>query len=135
MFVDELTIREFRGIRTCKGPLKLSNFTVMIGRNNSGKSTILEALSLLPSPHTRSFINGSSKIKNIINLHHSKALQYLYAGSSQIEYRLKDITFKIEPTPNILIVVMSDPPGYFVLICKLQKGIKSNLRGIIFACF
>ena len=53
MFVNSLNIKEFRGIKYCKGRIKFSNFTVIIGRNNSGKSTILEALSLLPHPEIR----------------------------------------------------------------------------------
>ena len=39
---------EFRGIKRCRKPVKLSRFTVLIGRNNSGKTSILEAISMLP---------------------------------------------------------------------------------------
>jgi predicted ATP-dependent endonuclease of OLD family len=39
-----MDIKEFRGIECCKTPLSLSNFTVLVGRNNSGKSSILESL-------------------------------------------------------------------------------------------
>lgn len=93
MFVNKLVIKEFRGIKSCKNPIKLSNFTVLIGRNNSGKSTILEALSLLPSPKTIELISKTNKIDFLRDLHNSspdiknyKSLIYLYTGTSIIEY-------------------------------------------------
>jgi predicted ATP-dependent endonuclease of OLD family len=45
MQITELEIRNFRGIRT--GRVRFSTFTVLIGANNSGKTTITEALALL----------------------------------------------------------------------------------------
>lgn len=90
MFVDKLDIKEFRGIKSCVKPIAFSNFSVLIGRNNSGKSTILEALSLLPCPRIHDFIHGFSKIQYLTNLHQSqKRLLYLYAGSAKLEYHLK----------------------------------------------
>ncbi|MDF2956652.1 MAG: hypothetical protein OD814_000274 [Candidatus Alkanophagales archaeon MCA70_species_1] len=46
MFVSQVNIREFRGIRSCKKPLEFSKFTVLVGRNNSGNPFFLEKLSL-----------------------------------------------------------------------------------------
>jgi len=46
--IKQLTIRNFRGIK--EGTLDLSPLTVLLGANNSGKSTILEALFLAPNP-------------------------------------------------------------------------------------
>ncbi len=101
MIVKNLRIKEFRGIKSCKRPIELSNFTVLIGRNNSGKSTILEALSLLPSPQTSEYITGRNKIDFIRDLHNQwkspkdrpinyKSLIYQYAGTSTIEYNRID---------------------------------------------
>lgn len=45
--LQSIDISEFRGVRECETPLELSDFTVLIGRNNSGKSTVLEALHVL----------------------------------------------------------------------------------------
>ncbi len=91
MLIHKLSIKEFRGIRFCKDPIELSHLTILIGRNNSGKSTILEALSLLPSPNINDGITGRSKIDSLLNLRRSKLggykpLLYLYAGSSTINY-------------------------------------------------
>jgi AAA15 family ATPase/GTPase len=50
VFVSSLKLKEFRGIRETKVPLELTKFNVLVGRNNSGKSAIVQALSLLPHP-------------------------------------------------------------------------------------
>ena len=50
VFVKQLNIKEFRGIKKCKKLLEFSKFNVLLGRNNSGKSAVLQALSLLPHP-------------------------------------------------------------------------------------
>lgn len=104
MFVNKLTIKEFRGIKSCKGQIEFSNFTVLIGRNNSGKSTILEALSLLPSPTLTNFITNKKKIDYLKEvLHHYNALKYLYAGNSILEYELKnqgDVRVEIQEKGN-----------------------------------
>ena len=47
MRVSRLRVEGFRGIRTM-GWLELGKFNILVGPNNSGKTTILEALSLLP---------------------------------------------------------------------------------------
>lgn len=46
--IEKLELTNFRGIKS--GKLKLSPITIMLGPNNSGKSTILEALFLAPNP-------------------------------------------------------------------------------------
>lgn len=50
VFVSSVGLKEFRGIKEIKEPLKLAKFNVLVGRNNSGKSAIVHALSLLPHP-------------------------------------------------------------------------------------
>ena len=113
MFINSIIINEFRGIKKCKRPITLSNFTVLMGRNNSGKSTILEALSLIPFPITNEYITDVKKIDFLCALHkHSLSnnfkkdllvnynnLIYLYNGFSVIEY-IKDYEepFKITIT-------------------------------------
>lgn len=93
MFLTSLDIKEFRGIKSCEKPLRLNHFNVLIGRNNSGKSSILEALSLLPAPNIENYITKKSKINSLLELHKSKKegykpLLYLYAANSIIQYNL-----------------------------------------------
>ena len=95
MFVRSLNIKEFRGIKSCKNLIKFSNFNILIGKNNSGKSSILEALSLLPYPSIPRFISGNRRIEYLQRLHQSRRggqyrrLLYLYAGESTLEYTLE----------------------------------------------
>ena len=60
VFVSRLELREFRGVRIVKEPLELSDFTVLVGRNNSGKTTVLDALYLLPHPRAKHSIEISA---------------------------------------------------------------------------
>ena len=99
MFVSSLNIREFRGIKRCKGSIIFSNFTVIIGRNNSGKSTILEALSLLPHPESKNVINNQRRLTYLQALHPSgtnERLLYRYAGNSTLDYNINIRNFKID---------------------------------------
>ncbi len=46
--VKRLKLENFRGVK--KGEVELGNLTILVGSNNSAKTTILEALFLLPNP-------------------------------------------------------------------------------------
>ncbi len=48
MIIRKLKLTNFRGIK--KGEIELSDLTIILGSNDSGKTTILEALFLLPNP-------------------------------------------------------------------------------------
>ncbi len=98
MFVRSLNIKEFRGIKACDKALKFSNFTVLIGKNNAGKSSILEALSLLPEPGITDYFTRKNKINNLKDLHQGslKDLLYLYAGTSNLQFGIESSTATIE---------------------------------------
>jgi predicted ATP-dependent endonuclease of OLD family len=103
MLIEKLNIKEFRGIKECEKPLEFSKFNVLIGRNNSGKSTILEALSLLPYINTIDLVQGLKRIDVLKIEHHEdkykkayKGLLYLHAGTSFLEYYLPYGTLVIE---------------------------------------
>ncbi|MHA1488472.1 MAG: AAA family ATPase [Promethearchaeota archaeon] len=98
MFVKSLNIAEFRGIKRCDKALKFSKFTVLIGKNNSGKSSILEALSLLPDPKIDDYITNKTKIQNVEQIHNGsrKDLLYLYAGISKIQFGIESSSVIIE---------------------------------------
>ncbi len=87
MLVTQLDIKEFKGIKKFKKPIKLSKFTVMVGRNNSGKSSILEALSLLPHPFVIITPYGKSRRDLLVDLHHEKSsMVYGYSGTAEVDY-------------------------------------------------
>lgn len=92
MLIKELEMKEFRGVKSCLQPIKLSNFNALVGRNNSGKSTVLEALYLLPNPRVESVI---PKIKPRISYLQQNYgignLVYLYSGRAELKYNGGDI--------------------------------------------
>ena len=106
VLIREFYIREFRGIRETKEPIHLSQFNVLIGKNNSGKSAILEALSLFPVPfrgYSIPFI-GNSRLEFISKLHGGfDSLIYGYSGMAEIRFTLDNakVTYRIDDHGNV----------------------------------
>jgi len=97
MFVSQVDIEEFRGIRRCKKPLELSKFTVLVGRNNSGKSSVLEALSLLPRPKSVLYPWGMKRGLFLVKLHGGRdSLVYGYSGKARIRYTINGSTWVLD---------------------------------------
>ncbi|MCD6484461.1 MAG: AAA family ATPase [Candidatus Odinarchaeota archaeon] len=46
--IKELTLKDFKGIK--EGKIEFAPLTILLGSNNSGKTTVLEALFLIPNP-------------------------------------------------------------------------------------
>lgn len=96
---SEAKLENFRGVRRCKKPIKLGKFTLLIGANNSGKSTLLEALFFLPCPwdnYPLSII-GRGRLGIFEMLHSSRdALVYRYSGGARVECTLEDKQLTLE---------------------------------------
>lgn len=97
MFISQVDIEEFRGIKKCQEPLRLSKFNVLLGRNNAGKSTVLGALSLLPLPWHAGPI-GSLSRKDFLGelIGGPRSLVYAYSGKARVSYVINDSQWKIE---------------------------------------
>ena len=65
--IRQLKLRNFRGIK--EGEIELSNLTILVGSNNSGKTTILEALFLLPNPLRDVPYADWSAVRTVHHLH------------------------------------------------------------------
>ncbi|ALM74561.1 AAA family ATPase [Thermococcus barophilus] len=93
MLIEEIVeIKEFRGIKELAEPLSLKKFNVLIGKNNSGKSALLEALFLFPHPdRTYQLLPKSWSIKNFIGNRRSglKSLVYKYEGRTSLKFKAK----------------------------------------------
>jgi energy-coupling factor transporter ATP-binding protein EcfA2 len=101
MFVSSIDIKEFRGIEKCKTPLALSNFTVLIGRNNSGKSSVLEALSLLPFPVNPLPYTGENRLNFVEKLHGGRtSLVYGYSGTASLTFAVEEKAWEIRIGDN-----------------------------------
>jgi len=134
MFVSQINIKEFRGIKECKEPIELSKFTVVIGRNNSGKSTLLEALSLLPHPLVTDPLYENKKIDVLSGLHSGKPLIYKYAGVAEIEYFVDSRVLKFEIPVGSDKIEIADKmqwegePAKFVLFIPNDTRVLNELK-------
>lgn len=95
--ITEVDISEFRGIKKCSEPIKLTKFNVIIGRNNSGKSAFLEAISLMPIPNRNYHLPyyKLNRTQLINSLHSSKSLVYGYSGTAKFRYNLLNKKIKV----------------------------------------
>ena len=92
MFVNQVDLEEFRGVSKCQNPLVFADFTALVGRNNSGKTSVLEALSLLPTPHYGLPYYVENRVQFLSKLHSGKpSLIYAYSGSASIKYKIRGI--------------------------------------------
>lgn len=97
LFVSSIDIKEFRGIACCKTPLSLSEFTVLVGRNNSGKSSVLEALSLLPLYGFVLPYSNDNRLGILEKLHGGKSsMVYGYSGHALLTYKVLNKTWILE---------------------------------------
>jgi hypothetical protein len=74
----ELSLNNFRGIK--EGSINFKNLNILIGSNNSGKTTILEGLFLTPNPFRR-VPYGETAISVLSSLHstlYSEAYAFLF---------------------------------------------------------
>jgi predicted ATP-dependent endonuclease of OLD family len=65
--ITKLRIKNFRGIK--EGEIELAPLTILLGGNNSGNTTILEALFLAPNPFREVpyVIGGFTTHRNLLN--------------------------------------------------------------------
>ncbi|RLG80525.1 MAG: hypothetical protein DRO40_11035 [Thermoprotei archaeon] len=97
VLITSLSIENWRGIRRLEKPLKLKRFNILVGRNNTGKTSILEALALLPHPQLkRLYLRKIKGIEPTIEDYLAKthwgirSLMYKYANKVSINYTLND---------------------------------------------
>jgi energy-coupling factor transporter ATP-binding protein EcfA2 len=98
MFVSQINIQEFKGIKNCGKPLEFSEFTLLIGRNNSGKSSVLEALSLLPLPDAYNLqYYGNTRLQLLTALHGGRSsIVYGYSGTASLDYVIANKTWRVK---------------------------------------
>jgi len=102
MIISEIGISEFRGIKQLSKSIQLTKFNLIIGRNNSGKSSILEALYLAPHPSiTVKIPLVISRHEIVARLHSGFAsLVYGYSGKARIACRYKEKQVEIVLSSN-----------------------------------
>ena len=90
--VTDLTVENFRGIDECAEPIPLGDPTILIGRNNAGKTSLLEALYLLAGGQDP--ILGEMRYTRVASAH-GRRLAHQYTGESLIEAGVEDVTVEI----------------------------------------
>ena len=92
--VKTIDLREFRGIRELEKPIPLSSFNVLVGRNNAGKSAVLEALYLLSKPFRQQLSKpyGEEIHKFLSEIHGGPStLVYGKEGKASIKYSFRNV--------------------------------------------
>lgn len=79
--VTELSVENFRGIAECAEPIPLGDPTILIGRNNAGKTSLLEALYLLMGGTDP--VLGGPRYSRIASAH-GRRLAHQYTGESTV---------------------------------------------------
>ncbi|MEM2174312.1 MAG: AAA family ATPase [Candidatus Micrarchaeia archaeon] len=121
---ETINLEEFKGIRKCEKPINLSRFTLLMGTNNSGKSSILESLFLFPIPWPNYFIpllsGNIHKLEIFRYLHKSEeSLIYRYSGSSTVYCKIEGKLFELR---------ILEKGKKFELVT--EKGILVDIHGI-----
>ena len=136
--VDGVYIEGFRGIRRLSREIKFRKFNVVIGRNNVGKTALLEALYLLPSPYTSNPFTGESRLAFVSSMHSGhRGLVYGYADSAKIVYRVKDLKIVVEICADGGARVYIDDRAVTEIECveRLSKVLnipRDDVRNLIF---
>jgi len=113
MLIKSISLSDFRGVRETKDKINFTEFTVLIGRNNSGKTSILEALSLFSipfsgNPNYNIPITGVSKLDFFTELHgHYNSILYGYTGEAKITYSINnsEVIFLLKESKNNFQVI------------------------------
>src|SRR5690554_1175747 len=82
MYIRELNITNFRGFKRLTKILFTNNINVIVGANNSGKTTIIKALELL-------FSDGTSKRLSIDDFNHNTSITELKMNAPKITISAK----------------------------------------------
>ncbi len=106
-----LYLKEYGGVKKCEKPLEFKKFTVLIGPNNSAKTTVLTALFHFPIPK---WVWGGFPsillkdkpvfIQEYLNRPH-RSLIYRYSGQATIEADLEQDKLKILKIRRFKIII------------------------------
>lgn len=150
LFNKVKSIEEFRGIKKLSGTLKLSKLNVLIGRNNSGKTTLLQALFSFPSS-TESYPPAKPKRRFLQDeMWKLRSFVYKYSGKAtltfHVNYGERSQEFRLEIDDSGTSDVfkdgtkMSEPPeirsiAYFPyntkFLSSLDQYLKNNEEKIV----
>jgi len=121
---------EFKGIKKCEKPIELAKFTLLIGPNNAGKTSILEGIFFLPTPWNFSMPFIDKTRLDIFSMIHknTESLVYCYSGKATIRVELegKPIELNVYPNGSFKVVILGKQYDDLSSIAALLRGNSSS---------
>jgi len=139
--IESVELEEFKGIRACREPIRLGRFTILIGRNNSGKTSVLEAIAFL-TPHSLSSPTEGLPLlgswPDVIKMLHGglSSLIYGYTGEATITYSVSGRKVKraLRPSGKVRSWIDGeeiDPTTYKIALAE-SLSVKSEILDGLF---
>ncbi|MET1101742.1 MAG: AAA family ATPase [Pyrodictiaceae archaeon] len=135
MLVRRVRLENFRGV--VRGEVEFSPLTILLGPNNAGKTTILEALLLIHGINRE--VIGGLRVADILSESHAtlKAgglfhLLHKYSGTSKLLYHvstLGDVELTIERRNRSLVFTYAWEKGYCNITCVGTSCSSVVIRG------
>jgi ABC-type ATPase involved in cell division len=117
--IKRLRIENFKGV--VEGEVELDKLTILVGPNNSGKTTILEALFLAPNPLRLVPYVPQTAVQLLLEYHKTlfeKGYTFLFnkyiANNMVIKVDDRELLFKKDIGTRIAIYTNYSPSGYFL---------------------
>ncbi len=115
--IHQLRLRNFKGV--VEGKAELDKLTILVGPNNSGKTTILEALFLAPNPLRQIPYVPSTAVQLLLEYHKTLSetgytflLNKYIAKNMVIKVDDRELLFTKDSGSGIAIYTSYLPPGY-----------------------
>ncbi len=115
--IHQLRLRNFKGV--VEGEAELDKLTILVGPNNSGKTTILEALFLAPNPLRQIPYVPSTAVQLLLEYHKTLSetgytflLNKYIAKNMVIKVDDRELLFTKDSGSGIAIYTSYLPPGY-----------------------
>jgi len=120
--IEKLRLENFKGV--VEGEIELDKLTILVGPNNSGKTTILEALFLAPNPLRQVPYVPSMAVallsayhKTLSEVGYSFLLNRYVAENASIKVDEKELLFT-KSELGLMVCTNYSPPGYALNKCR-----------------
>jgi len=136
--IRQLVIKNFRGIK--EGTIELSPLTILLGANNSGKSTILEALFLAPNPfRTTPYHTGlygyDSALITLYYLHQTLDYKGYTFFAHNYTSTLSEIEWEEKDKKYIFKIINIGDNIYFYTNRQSPRPLEVKLGEVTYPCF
>lgn len=129
VMIKGLRLKNFKGIKS--GEIELAPLTILLGANNSGKTTVLEALFLAPNPSRRVPYNGGSKtaIEVVHEIHKTLSSEgFAFLLNGYVSKRA-EIMCRVNGDDYILQFIKGDTRIYVSTNKETKSPYATNLYG------